>query len=288
MGMRRSGTLCAVLLVVVLGVIAAPAWAGNGHGNGNANGNGNGNGKPDDPAAAQTAPSDPAATPGNSGNAPGQDKKDAQDPKPEHGNTSSGSTSTAAQPTAGPTEGVKPSNSTAHNTNAQAGSNSTKKYGNGKTAGQIAIQSGYPSSGNLYGPGNSQPHKATCGGRHAVDVHALKSHRANGCGTPERPPTHVPDPPKTSEPPVVVVTPHDPTGSPSLPPSEPAHDPAKQSAGSAAGNVGGQTMSGVLAVATAGHATLPFTGFPVWAAVLAAIVLVAAGLTLRRLARACG
>jgi hypothetical protein len=38
--------------------------------------------------------------------------------------------------------------------------------------------------------------------------------------------------------------------------------------------------------ATVEAATLPFTGFPLWAAVLAAAVLVGTGLILRRLARA--
>lgn len=83
--------------------------------------------------------------------------------------------------------GVKPSASTntAHNTNAAAASTQTKLYGNGKTAGQIAMQNGASASTNLYGPGNSQPHKAslcTNGKAHLVDVHALKAHAsASSC-----------------------------------------------------------------------------------------------------------
>jgi hypothetical protein len=263
-----SGTLCAVLLIVALSVIAAPAWAGNGHGNGNGNSNG---------AADAAAPqSQPAVSPGNSGNAPGQEKKDGQDPKPDHGNGSSAPAPPSAS--SGPTQGVKPSNSTAHNTNAPAGSNKTKEYGNGKTAGQIAIQHGYPSSGNLHGPGNSQPHKVTtCGHRHGVDVHALKSHPASGCETPQRPPTHVPS---TPEPPV-VVTPHD----PSVPPSTPAHHSGQRSGTAVAARAGGHAFSGALAATGVAHATLPFTGFPLWAAVLAAAILIGTGLTVRRLAR---
>jgi hypothetical protein len=85
--------------------------------------------------------------------------------------------------------GVKPSSTTAHgahNTHAAAGSNKTKQYGNGKTAGQIAEKNGASSDTDLYGPGNSQPHKVlVCsnGKSHWVDVHALKSHRAGACPT---------------------------------------------------------------------------------------------------------
>jgi hypothetical protein len=85
----------------------------------------------------------------------------------------------------GSSAGVKPSNTTQKNTHAQAGSNQTKLYGNGKTAGQIAQQNGADPSTDLYGPGNSQPHKvAVCsknGKTHYVDVHALKAHSASKC-----------------------------------------------------------------------------------------------------------
>ena len=75
--------------------------------------------------------------------------------------------------------GVKPSATTnsTHNANAMAASTQTKVYGNGKTAGQIAMQSGAGATTNLYGPGNSQPHKPVCpGGKPTFDVHALKAH----------------------------------------------------------------------------------------------------------------
>lgn len=279
MSKSASGTVCAVLLVVALSAIASPAWAGNGHGNGNGNGNGSGNG-----AADAAAPqSQPAASPGNSGDAPGQEKKDSQDEQPDHGNGAS--TPAPSAPSAGPTQGVKPANSTAHNTNAAAGSNRTKKYGNGKTAGQIAIQHRYPSSGNLHGPGNSQPHKVTtCGHRHGVDVHALKSHPARSCDTPEPPrPPHVLEPPTPSAPPVAPGTPH----GPPAPPTKPTHDPDHGSSSAVATETAGSHASGALD-ATVEQATLPFTGFPLWAAVLAAAILLGAGMTLRRLARTRG
>jgi hypothetical protein len=84
----------------------------------------------------------------------------------------SASTTTTAQVQTG----VKPSSVTSHNTVAPASSNQTKLYGNGQTAGQIATRAGFGSA-NLYGPGNSQPHKVVCG-PHNVDVHALKAHAA--------------------------------------------------------------------------------------------------------------
>jgi hypothetical protein len=82
--------------------------------------------------------------------------------------------------------GVKPDNSTEHFTCATAGSNQTKLYGNGETAGQIALSRGAPASTVLYGPGNSQPHKvAVCrnGKTHLVDVHAVKSYANVGACT---------------------------------------------------------------------------------------------------------
>lgn len=89
------------------------------------------------------------------------------------------STSASASATTGNSVGVKSSSKTHFNTNAAAGSSATKGYGNGKTAGQIAMKNGAGASTNLYGPGNSQPHKASLcshGKTHLVDVHALKAH----------------------------------------------------------------------------------------------------------------
>ena len=99
-----------------------------------------------------------------------------------HGNANKQSSTSASSPATGGsnTQGVKPSNSTKHDTYATASSDQTKKYGNGKTAGEIATQYGQGDA-TLYGPGNSQPHKTSCGG-HEVDVHALK-HHGDSCGT---------------------------------------------------------------------------------------------------------
>ncbi len=101
-----------------------------------------------------------------------------------NGNADKQSSTSASQPATGGTnaQGVKPSNTTKHDTYAKASSDKTKKYGNGQTAGQIATKAGHGDA-TLHGPGNSQPHKTTaCPGGHEVDVHALKN-KDGKCGT---------------------------------------------------------------------------------------------------------
>jgi hypothetical protein len=79
--------------------------------------------------------------------------------------------------------GVKPDSTTKHDTYARADSDKTKRYGNGKTAGKIATSRGASGDTVLHGPGNSQPHKVvSCGHRHEVDVHAVKSYSSASCG----------------------------------------------------------------------------------------------------------
>ncbi len=113
----------------------------------------------------------------------------------------------------------------------------------------------------MHGPGNSQPHKVTdCKHKHAVDVHAVKSYSTAGCTTQS---------PSTS------------TGGNAN--SSNSSNASNTTASTSA--TGSTTASGVLgAIEAAG--TLPFTGFPVWLAVGLAVALIAAGLTLRRRARA--
>jgi hypothetical protein len=101
------------------------------------------------------------------------------------------------------TAGMKPANNTAKGTHcstggsagavtctstgtntvqAQAKSDASKRYGNGQTAAQIAVSRGAPAGTDLYGPGNSQPHKVTdCKHKHGVDVHAVKSYSSAAC-----------------------------------------------------------------------------------------------------------
>src|SRR5437016_2753742 len=207
MKLRLAGTLVLVLGVAVLA--SASAYAGNGQNNGN--------GK-EDPAAVAAVAGE-SVDHGNSANAPGQLKKDE---------AAATTAVTAAQtPAAAPQAGIKPSSDTApHDTHAAASSDQTKLYGNGKTAGQIAIGNGAAPSTVLHGPGNSQPHKATpcAGGHHEVDVHALKAKRGGACGSqPPSPPTPRPNP--TLDP----GKPGDPAHGSNVPSSSPPANPSTPS-----------------------------------------------------------
>jgi len=264
MKLRLTGTLVLVLAIAALG--SASAYAGNGQGNGN--------GK--DGSAAAPASVASAQDHGNSANAQGQLKKD---------DAAAPTASAAAQVDAGAAQtGVKPANDTAHDTHAAASSEETKQYGNGKTAGQIAVQSGAAPSTILHGPGNSQPHKAApCSGGHEVDVHALKGKRGAACGTqPPSPPHSTPDPGKVGDPGhgpnTAGTTPASAASSPSVPSTSASAKPAVSTK-----HVRVESANGVLSATGAiGGGTLPFTGFPLWVVALAAIALIAFGLVLRR------
>src|SRR5439155_24217578 len=190
MGMRLASALALVLGVVTF---AGPAFAGNGNGNANGGGNGN-NGKADSSSTTASAS-------GNSADAPGQAKK-VDDASSSLSTTTTTTATVAVSSAPASSQGVKPANDTAHDTHAAASSTKTKLYGNGKTAGQIAIHNGAAPSTILHGPGNSQPHQAApCSGGHEVDVHALKGKRRKGCGTqPPSPPQSTPDPGKVGDP----------------------------------------------------------------------------------------
>jgi len=275
------------VLTIALAAFTGSALAGNGNGNGAANGNGNSQASP----AAEHA--SPAPAPENSANAPGHTKKSSSS-----GTTTKGS----ASQNAGPASGMKPTNATTHGakcTTGGSGSSVTctpassntagiasgkadvsKRYGNGKTAAQIAVSRGAPAGTELYGPGNSQPHKvAVCphktnhGG--GVDVHAIKNFTTN-CASSRQSSQSV----STTVFQTVVAT-----------------QAAQASQASAPqGGVLGVTATesrpagGVLgALATAGNVageTLPFTGFPIWFAVAIALGLIVLGLALRRRGRA--
>jgi hypothetical protein len=169
---------------LALAVFAGAAFAGNGNGNGNDGG-----------------------APGNSENAPGQVKQEsapppASEPAPAPAPQTQQQPSPAQQASPGRAKqasassssssglpGIKPGSTTHGHKNAteRADSGKTKKYGNGNTAGNIAISRGAAPSTPLYGPGNSQPHKVyDCRKRHWVDVHAVKSYASQDC-TPTQP-----------------------------------------------------------------------------------------------------
>ena len=254
---KRIASLASVLMLACgIAVFTGSALAGNGHGNGN------------DKAAPTGSAAEPAsqATPGNSATAPGHVKKDtaaSQATARANGSGSAIQTSTA---------GVRPANDTGKDTYASATSNQTKLYGNGQTAGEIAVSSGY--TGTLHGPGNSQPHKAAPCNGHEVDVHALKAKGlANQCST-----TATATSTQSSLANTTKVT-----------GSQGGSAPGKSTApGSVLGAIASRSgpAGGVLgALASVGHGTLPFTGFPLWVVVLAAAGLVLFGLALRRQGR---
>jgi hypothetical protein len=276
MKLRLTGTL--VLVLGIAALASASAYAGNG------NGNGNDNGKGGSPAAAAGTATDH----GNSANAPGHEQADAtQATAVSPPSTTVADNSTTAQ------EGVKPANDTAHDTHADASSNETKLYGNGETAGQIAIENGAAGTTRLHGPGNSQPHKAApCSGGHEVDVHALKGKRQGTCGTASDPaPKPTPDPVHTHDPGQGPSSNNTPSPSPVTTPAAGGMVPGVVSEG---GKGKGKTpskrhdaASGVLALAqgAAVRGTLPFTGADLWSTVFVAVALILIGLALCQRAR---
>jgi hypothetical protein len=263
-------------------------------------GNDNNKGKHDAASGGSAAVDAQASAPGNSANAPGQLKKEAEAAKQDvqaataaapAANAGSAGSSAAAQ------IGVKPASDTEKDTREAASSDKTKQYGNGKTAGQIAMQNGAPASTILHGPGNSQPHKAApCAGGHEVDVHALKGKRlAKTCGPASPPPGSNPDPnpnpspnPKPGPTPGPGSNPGGSTGgggnSPSSGGSTAGPVTTAGSNGSPEGVTGSEGSERVLAeTGVAGQSgSLPFTGFPLWVALFVGIGLIGSGLLLRR------
>jgi len=277
------------VLTIALAAFTGSALADNGNGNGADNGNGNGNSQ----ATPAAEPASPAPAPGNSANAPGQMKKSSSS-----GTTTKGS----ASQNAGPAAGMKPTNATTHGakcTTGGSGSSVTctpsssntagiasgkadvsKRYGNGKTAAQIAVSRGAPAGTELYGPGNSQPHKvAVCphktnhGG--GVDVHAIKNFTTNCASS------------RQSSQPVSTTAFQTVVAAQAAQASQPSAS-SPQPAGGVLGVTATESRpaGGVLgALATAGNVageTLPFTGFPIWVAVAIALGLIVLGLALRR------
>jgi len=266
----RIGTIVgAAVLLIALVALAGPAYA---------SGNGNGNGNGHDTASAQADATQDSSS-GKSAEAPGQVKKDAQQ------STAAGASSPASskaksqgKSASGSAAGVKPSSSTEHNVSAAAGSSATKLYGNGQTAGQIAMQLGASANALLYGPGNSQPHKVVPCGQPVhgqgggPDVHALKNSGQMDCGSqlPSTKPTGDPSPSST------------PVSSEPRPTGTPAGEPRAVKRSDKDANRGGVLSS----MATVRDGSLPFTGFPLWSAVAIALGLAGAGVMLRRHARA--
>jgi hypothetical protein len=224
-------------------------------------------------AEQAATPAQPPATP------PGQAKKAAPAPA-------------AATPTKAKTHGVnattagtKPSNTTSKNTHTTVGARPdvSKRYGNGKTAAQIAAANGAPGTEPMYGPGNSQPHKVCGKNGHWVDVHAVKSYTGARCSTSSSTSSSV-------APHTASVTPQ--TAAAANSSSSTSSAATAHSSAPAAGVLGAEHTSGAAdaggvagAFATIGNVaagTLPFTGFPLWAVVLLALAAIALGVTLWR------
>ena len=211
-----------------------------------------------------------------------------QDPAPTVETTAAvATTTTVAAPSAPAGEGVKPSNTTAHETHAQAQSKETKLYGNGQTAGQIAIKNGASGSTVLHGPGNSQPHKAApCSGGHERDIHALKGRHAVSCGgnTPDPLPTPTPGPPGHDDTPPAVVTTEDKHSAAVDPAPQPATSGEAPGVVASASSDEAGTQGALATTQQIGHvASLPFTGLGLWPALLVGMALIAAGLALRQI-----
>jgi hypothetical protein len=284
---RHRLTALLALAMLALAVTAGSALAGGDHGKGGTNGNSaNAPGQLKQQSTAQST-AQPAAAPAAAS---------------KHESKQS-STSASAPATGGSNaNGVKPSNTTKHDTYAVASSDQTKSYGNGKTAGQIATSAGFGGA-TLHGPGNSQPHKAMCGG-HEVDVHAL-AHKGSKCGTaaPVKPAVVTPSAVTPAAPtvtktavvtetvtkPVVVVTQaavHPAKASPKAAPKaavaagkvKGAHVTLKPAKPTAAGAVLGKTTR---LGSPAGSSSLPFTGLPLWIFALLAAGLLGIGLATR-------
>jgi len=306
--MTKRFAILTSTFVLALGLTAftGSALAGNG------NGNGNNAAAPAAPAASE--PASQASALGNSANAPGQIKKDQATTAAKGGGSADQNAGAQAgmKPTSATAKGNKPtwcstgggtgssatctaSGAGAATAQAAAKADASKRYGNGKTAAQIANSRGAPAGTTIYGPGNSQPHKvAVCPRKHnrggGVDVHAVKSYSSAACtsstqATTSKTASHV-------------------TGSTSVSPSK-ATSGGVQGAAAAAGAapatqgnsphggvlgrtaVKSQPAGGVLgAIEAVGQGTLPFTGFPLWVAVAAALAMLLLGSTLRRYGRA--
>ena len=302
---RIASLTSTILLAIGIAAFTGSALAGNG----------NGSGKADtqtasaNESASQAAAGNSADPHGNSSNAPGQIKQDTVSTQAAGGGSAdqNAGAEAGAKPTSATAKGNKPtscttgggagssatctsSGTTAATPQTAAKPDSSKRYGKGTTAAQIANSRGAPAGTQVYGPGNSQPHKVLdCKRNHWVDVHAVKSYSTASCseagGTTSGTTAGTVGASVSGGTNSTSVT-----NTPSSNSSPTAHGNS-----AAAGGVLGATAAGgnsapaggVLgAIASVGSGVLPFTGFPLLLIVLAAAGLIVAGLALRRGGRA--
>jgi hypothetical protein len=210
--------------------------------------------------------------------------------------------------------GVKPSDTTKHDTSCTTGggqgasatcssttstnADASKRYGNGRTAAQIANGHGAPAGTQVKGPGNSQPHKV-CRNGHWVDVHAAKSYDQSGCTTTTAAATTTVGTTTTlaaAATTLAATTTTLATTTTTL--AAATTTTVAQTANTSAPPTGGvlgaskvlkapsHPSSGVLGTAkTLGSGTLPFTGLRLWIVELVAFGLIGGGVALRLIAR---
>jgi hypothetical protein len=142
---------------------------------------------------------------GNSANAPGQQEQPAPAPQQQSQQAPQQQSQPSSHGVNSTSQGTKPSPTTGHNTSTHVGDSPdvSKRYGNGKTAGQIAKSRGAGNDVEIKGPGNSQPHKV-CRNGHWVDVHAVKSYSDGTCTATTK---HEDHPVKHEDHPVTTTTP---------------------------------------------------------------------------------
>jgi len=299
MTMRTAALTSTIVLAFGIAAFTGSALAGNGNVNGNADtetASANG-------SASQVTVGNSMAAHGNSANAPGQIKQDSVSTQASGGGSAdqNAGAQAGAKPTNATAKGNKPTmcttgggtgssatctsgGATAATAQTAAKPDSSKRYGSGSTAAQIANSRGAPAGTEVYGPGNSQPHKVLdCKRNHWVDVHAVKSYSTISC-------SQVGTTGSTTLGASVAGSANSATVT-----STPSSNAATAHGNSTAGGVLGVTASGgkgssaggVLgAIESVGSGVLPFTGFPLWIVVLAAAALMAFGLALRRAGRA--
>jgi hypothetical protein len=205
--------------------------------------------------------------------------------------------------------GVKPSNSTEKNTWCKTGGSgasttctrnphgtnppdSSKRYGNGQTAAQIATSHGAPAGTDVYGPGNSQPHKVCGKNGHFIDVHAVKTYVGVDCSATASATQTTSGVSRTSSTSTgnstgaaasTSQTGATPTTSATGGVAGVSVEAGSPQSGGSKGEVGG--VLGAFGVAGVAGGALPFTGFPLWLVILTAIALIAVGWTLHRYGR---
>jgi hypothetical protein len=193
-------------------------------------------------------------------------------------------TGTGAQTQTSVKAGLKPSAMTGFNVVVPASSSQTKLFGNGLTAGQIALQAGQGSV-MLLGPGNSQAHLVLCG-NHVFDVHALKAH-AGACTAGVLPTSSTIGANSSVTAPTTAQTSAQVRASTNA--SGVVTTKAKRHAlggvlGATASQTNSANTSGVLG-ATARRGTLPFTGLALGLPIGLALMLLVGGLGIRRAGR---